>query len=131
MPYHSELIDDGTGVLRVGMGVLTGQELIDAARAVPSAIPGLKNITHSLVDFTSVEVFDVSTDSIHELSKLMGKNGEMMGPMRVAIAAPTPLSFGMSRMYAALASKPGWEVQTFRTLEEAKGWLYAKVEQDA
>lgn len=127
MPYRSELIEDGTCVLRVGTGVVTGEEIINAAKALPEFAIDLSKITHGLVDLMGVTSFDVSTEEIKKISELNLKNGQHTGPVRVAVAASSHIAFGMARMYASLVSTQNWTVATFRTMEEARAWLFPKV----
>jgi len=127
MPYHSELIEDGTCVLRVGTGVLTGKEILATARALPEVVVDMSKITHGLVDLTGVTRLDVSTEEVRRISELNLKISELTGPGRIAIAASSDLAFGMSRMYGALVSTKNWTVATFRTMEEARAWLFPEV----
>lgn len=126
MPYRSELIDDGTGLLRIGTGVVKGQEIIEAAACLTSAFdPG--RITHGLVDFTQVTSFEVTTQEIQTITALNMKNGEVTDAVIVAIAAPDDIAFGMSRMYGSLIAQRGWIVHTYRTMAEARAWLESEL----
>jgi len=127
MPYHSELIEDGTCVLRVGTGVLTGAEILAAAKALPEFVVDLSKFTHGLVDLTGVTYLDVSTEDIKKISEQNLKLSQLTGAGRIAIAASSDLAFGMSRMYGALVSTKNWTVATFRTMEEARAWLLPEV----
>ena len=42
---------------------------------------------------------------------------------RVAVVAPSDLSFGISRMYGAYSSSIPWEFVVFRTVDTALDWL--------
>ncbi len=126
-PYHSELIEDGTCVLRVGTGVLTGAEILATARALPEVVVDLSKVTHGLVDLTGVTRLDVSTEEIKKISELNLKISQLTGPGRIAIAASSDLAFGMSRMYASMVSTRNWTLATFRTMDEARVWLFPQV----
>jgi hypothetical protein len=127
MPYRTALINGGTGVLRTGSGVVTGQEIIDEARAILSLVTDPARITHGLVDFTAIDGFEASADEMAQVAQVNRKNSQTVKNVLVAIAAPKDIAFGMSRMYGSLIEGSGWEVQTFRTLEQAKAWLSSRL----
>ncbi|NWJ42369.1 MAG: hypothetical protein HXX12_15520 [Geothrix sp.] len=123
MPYLTELIHEGTGLLRLGRGVLTGQEILDVIAAFPEGISTPERITHCLVDLTGVTRLEVSNRELEAIVatdslKLKGTN-----LTRAAIAAPEDLTYGVSNMYRGHASHSGIEIRVFRTLAEAKAWL--------
>jgi hypothetical protein len=123
MAYITEVIDNGTGLHRVGQGVITGRELIDAAKAAWESRSDLAPITHALIDFTNIDRFECSAKEIVTVANLMAKIGETVKGAYVAIAAADDVAFGMCRMFGSLVDRNGWIIMTFRTIDEAKAWL--------
>lgn len=123
MPYLTETFDGGTGLRRVGEGVLTGREIIETIRALPEAVPTLDRITHALVDLTGVTRLEVSNAELDTIASIDRAYAARFRIMRVAIAAPSDLAFGIARMYEAALSRVGWEVQVFRELQAAEAWM--------
>jgi len=124
MPYLSELIHEGTGLLRIGRGVLTGQEIIDVIAAFPEGIAAPERLTHCLVDLTGVTRLEISNREIEVMVALDNQKLKGTGLTRAAIAAPEDLAYGVSNMYRGHASASGIEIRVFRTLAEARVWLY-------
>jgi hypothetical protein len=127
LPYLTELFSNGTGLRRVGQGVLTGEEILQALRSWPSGIAEPERITHGLVDLTGVTSLRVTLEDVKTIADIDRKNAEDMNLTHVAMVAPTDLLFGMSRLYEGLAAIPHWNVNFFRTLDEAEAWLDAVV----
>jgi hypothetical protein len=117
MTYTTELIASGTGILRTGSGVVTGQEILDAARTALTGVTDPLRFTHGLVDFTNIEGFEVSAAEMAMVAQVNRKNPGSMSNIIVAIAAPEDVAFGMSRMYGSLIDGSGWDVRTFRTIK--------------
>jgi len=47
-------------------------------------------------------------------------------PIRSAIVAPTPVSFGFARMFQTLNDHPQIAISIFSTVEAAEAWLVSK-----
>ena len=123
MPYETKLIDGGTGVLRIGHGVVTANEIIEAASTLLTILPSPEKVTHGLIDLTGLTSFEATGADAFRLLKV-GKNysGTLKG--YVAVAATKPVVYGMSRMFQTLSSQiPGMDFRVFHSVEEAKAWL--------
>lgn len=123
MPYHLDLIHGGTGLRRSGKGVLTGQEIIEAIRALPEQVPDPERITHALVDLTGVTRIEVTNAELDTITSIDRGFGQRFGIRRVAIVANSDLAFGLARMYEAAMANAGWEVRVVRDLPTAEVWL--------
>lgn len=128
MPYETRLINGGTGIYRVGSGVVTGREMIEAARALKVSAEA-KRITHSFIDVTEATEFDVSANNILELAKLANAFAAVVPVMIIALISPSDLGFGMFRTFESMADLPGWKIIVFRTRED--GWAWLESEQAA
>lgn len=128
MPYLTEFIDGGKGVVRIGMGVVTGQEILKAVMAWDTDNPPLEWITHALIDLTEVSAMDISAEEIRRIAEVDKASSKKMGRVHVAIAASQDIAFGMSRMYSGLTVSTGWIVNILRTRPEATAWLRSVVD---
>lgn len=128
MPYLTEFIDGGRGVIRMGQGVVTGAEIIQALEAWPDDVEWTGRITHGLVDLTGVHVFEVSTEEVRRIADIEKRHAQAMKRVFVAIAAPADLAFGMSRMYDGLIAPTGWVVNIVRSRGQGVAWLRSMVE---
>ena len=128
MPYQAQMIDEGTGFHNLGTGVLKGQEIIEVLRSLEPIWPFMGSITHGFIDLMGVTEFQVSTEEMKIIAELDQQSSQFVGQAYLAIAAPEDLMFGMSRMYGALNTSPGWTIKVFRTLEEARSWVHAALQ---
>ena len=127
MPYETTLIDGGTGVLRIGHGVVTASEIIEAASTILTILPSPERVTHGLIDLTGLTSFEATGADAFELLKVGKKySGTLKG--FIAVAAAKPAVYGMSRMFQTLSNQiPGMDFRVFHTIEEAKEWLRSVV----
>jgi len=128
MSFQTEFIDGGTGALRIGRGVVTGQEIIDSVESFLSTVDDPMRITHQLVDFTKVDAFDVFTEDMERAAFLALRNAKRMGKVRLAIAAPGDVAYGMCRMFGALVYRSEWSICIVRAREEAVAWLGSRLD---
>lgn len=129
MPYRTEVINQGTGILRHGSGLLTGAEMIAAARGNKAAEIDWTRISHFILDLSEVTRFEVSASDIDQLVNAAKRNSDIFsGVHHLAIAAPTDVTYGMSRMFQAYQALPDLEIQVFRSRAEADAWLQSALE---
>ena len=123
MPYTTEVIDNGKGILHIGSGTVTGEELMSSAATVLKLVQeGLKP-EFAMTDLTDVKKFTVSAEEISRNAALNSAISRYLPPARIAIIAPAPDIYGMVRMWQAHIDSPGLTSQVFRRKEEALAWL--------
>ena len=123
MPYRTEFIDGGTGVLNVGSGVVTSAEIIEGARTVQRDESRAKRLTHGLTDLTDVSELRVTTAELRLIVDASRKTAQLVPRGIVAIVAPRDHAFGMARMWELLIDEAGWTTRVFRDRVEAELWL--------
>jgi hypothetical protein len=127
VPYFTEFVDHGTGIVRTGVGTVTGAEVIEAVRSTARWIGEPSRISHGLVDFSKTTAFEVSTEQVQVIAELDHQNATALLHLVFAVVAPTDLIYGSARMYEALMNNPEWSVEVFRTVESAKAWVKRQV----
>lgn len=125
MPYTLELIHGGTGILCCGQGLTTAREIMDATAAAATWGPLTARITHVVVDLSAVTTLQVSTVELRWIIDADRRLAVAIPRLRIAVVAPKDVVFGIARMYEAYGPAPGWDVNVFRTAEEAAAWLYS------
>jgi len=123
MPYVGELTHGGTGLLWIGHGVVTGQELIDAGETELSLTPHPEKITHSLVDFTQTTSIQVTTDEVLKVGEIDRRNATKLRGLFVAVVVPNSVGQYLASVYENLSAPQGWTVEIFQTREAAEAWL--------
>lgn len=118
MPYQFEF-DASHQVFRFRLeGRITDKEIRDAYRAVAAAIAKFEpNIVSGITDLSGVTSFEVSAETILELARLEPALPDQK-KVRVIIA-PTPLIFGMARMFEISGEPMRPNLHVVRTEQEA------------
>ena len=80
---------------------------------------------HVLLDFSLARMVNISSQVIERVVSIARKRGSTRHGGKTALVAPDNIEYGMSRMYQMIAElkKVPYEIQVFRSLEEAKQWL--------
>ncbi len=123
MPYTTEIIDNGKGILHIGSGTVSGDDLMASATAVLKLVREGLSPEYGLADLTKVTTFAVSTNEIERNTELNSAIARLLPSVRVAIVASADSIYGMARMWQAHMDKTGWKSQVFRRKEEALAWL--------
>jgi hypothetical protein len=124
MPYTTELIDDGRGLLHVGTRVLTGAEILAGARAAHTISGRAGKFTHGLTDLTGVTELKLTADEVRRISdehRITARLTVQGAP--VALIVSSDVVFGMVRMWQAHVDDTGWTIRLFRSRAEAEAWL--------
>ncbi|MGH2609832.1 MAG: hypothetical protein ACRDHF_12200 [Tepidiformaceae bacterium] len=81
----------------------------------------LAGATRVLVDYSDVTDIDLPVGAFVELARENDEKG-----LRIAVYAPTPLTFGWNRQVLQLAeAREGFSVSVFKDLDLAVAWLMA------
>jgi hypothetical protein len=79
-----------------------------------------------LVDLRAAISTERSTNTLHEYTDFVRDQFNAANPSvcpKFAIVAPSDLTYGLSRMFKAFSQDLKWDIQSFRTIEEAFDWL--------
>ncbi|MGH9689405.1 MAG: hypothetical protein ACRD5K_20260 [Candidatus Acidiferrales bacterium] len=123
MPYSFDF-DLANGILRCQLsGNVTDQELKQFFR-VGAGLAVRVHPAAGVIDLTEVNSFDVSTQTIRELSRV---EPVLRDPdLRRVVIAPSPDTFGMMRMFELEGQDIRPEIHVVRTEKEA--WAILAVE---
>lgn len=116
MAFHFEY-DAVHGILcgRVE-GPMTDQSLREYYRLVGEHADRLQP-RGGIADFSAVTSFDVSSETVHDLARLAPAMPDPALPR--VVVAPSPLIYGMSRVFQAVGGDSRPTLRVVRTLEEA------------
>ena len=78
-----------------------------------------------IFDVSEVTELDLTADEIRDFSATTASNPSQGRGMRVAIVAPTDLTFGLARLYELSQSDTTNRICVVRTRGEAEAWLEA------
>ena len=123
MPYTFRIIDDGTGVIRTGSGVVTADEIITSAHETRSNPGRARKLTHALVDFSTITELRISNHEMHSVVHATTAVAKLTPGAVVALVAPASHAFGIARMWETLMDEAGWITGVFRERPEAETWM--------
>jgi hypothetical protein len=123
MPYTTEVINNGTGILHIGSGTVSGNDLLTSVSTVLKLIQEGLTPKYGLTDLTNVTEFTVSSSDIERNAALNSEIARLLPSVKLAIVAPTDTIFGMVRMWQAHMDRSTWDAQVFRRHEDALAWL--------
>lgn len=127
MAFSTEYIDGGRGVLHVGHGIVTGNELIAAAEHNLQAVRDGMPLRYGLGDFSGITRYAASPEEVQEVARIHAEIAALIGDAFTATIAPSDHAYGMSRLWGAYADVTGWEIGIFRTRAEADAWLAPRI----
>ncbi len=123
MPYSTEVIDGGRGILHVGRGIVSGEELIASAKGVFEMVKGGSSPSYALADLSEVVDLRVSAEEIRRNAEINIQISKYIRDGKVAIVAPRDHIYGIARMWQAYSEETGWITQIFRSKGEAIEWI--------
>jgi hypothetical protein len=116
-------IDETLRLVRLkASGELTLRDLVEAIEPMLQA-SGFEPDMPQLLDLGSVERSGITADQMRSLVEVFAKEVPRVGSGRVAVFAPRPVIFGLSRMYEALSEELPMRLRVFRDRDEAEAWL--------
>ena len=123
MPYSTEIVDGGRGILHVGRDIVTGEELIASADGVLVMVKGGSSPNYALTDLSEVVNLRVSPEEIRRNAEVNIEISKYIRNAKVAIVAPRDHIYGIARMWQAYTEQTGWITQVFRSKDEAHEWI--------
>jgi hypothetical protein len=123
MPYLTEVIDEGRGILHIGSGILHGEEIISSAQRILKMVKEGFSPQFALTDLSNVSEFNISSDEISRNADLNIMISRYVPSVRVAIIALSSHVYGIARMWQMHSDKTGWVIEIFRDREAANKWL--------
>ena len=127
MPFSVEIHADQAGLVHTVFGTVSDEDLIamdDENIRLTHEIGQMKFI---LVDYTSVEVVEVSNEVLMMLAKRDRDRVAGDQPFTIVVTvAAGDLGFGLARMFGATADSDDY-YGVFRTRKEAEAWLKQRV----
>lgn len=123
MPYES--IWEKKGIHWKYSGTLTGEELLQSNMDIYGD-PRFDSLRYQIVDLLGVESFDVSAESMEEVT-LMDVGASTTNPrLVVAVVATDTQGQRLEELYDTVAGGAAWEAEVFESLEEARVWITSK-----
>ena len=123
MPYTASYVDDGKGVHKYGSGVVTGVEIFTSALQESLDEARARKLRYGLIDFTATTEMKVTPEDIRRIVEMNRKTATLTPGALVAIVAPSPLPYALSRLWHTLSDDLGWTANVFHARVDAIAWL--------
>ncbi len=117
---------DGIGIVGTSVGLVSGQDLLDATARLREEVEGNPRIRYAVMDFSAIPEEKIATESLRVLAT---QRIESVSGIIVVVVAPSEVLFGLSRMWEMLAEREGLISRVVRTQAEAIAWLQDKLTQ--
>lgn len=95
------------------------------------AHPRFRTDMSEIFDVSAVTELDLTADEIRDFSATTSANTSKGNGVRVAVVAPTDLTFGLARLYELSQVDTTNRICVVRTMAEAEAWLEASAEDAA
>lgn len=129
MPIKNIFLDDKIGLLRVGEGILTANEVIEANNEALSKEILHKNLLYIFVDLTNNTHLEASSDDIERIARSDSKIFTASNNVVIAISANKDLIYALARMWQAYSDNYDFYHCVERNLSKAEDWLISKVKE--
>jgi len=131
MPIEIRYLDDGIGVLFIGEGLVTGEDIISANRQIFSSEENMLKNKYGLLDLSKVTQYEVSNSEVEIIASQDENASEYISDAVVAVVAKDELVFGLSRMWEMIVESPSlqWETNVFKAREDAEAWIKERVKE--
>ena len=122
MPIKLEYIEDGVGVLMIGTGVVSGEDIRLANEEIYSE-ERIDRQEYQLVDWTGVDKFDVTRHDMETLAE-QDRVAALRNPgILISSAGDRDVIFGLVRMWEEFVHGTTLKTHVSRTLPEARAWI--------
>jgi hypothetical protein len=123
MSYDTYYVDSGKGVHKMGVGVVTSTDILLSSMQESTNEERARKLRYGLIDFTQTTELQVTTEVVRQLVEINRKMARLTPGAFVAVVAPSPFTYAMSRMWHTFSADLGWTAHVFHGRPEAIAWL--------
>lgn len=124
MPLTTETTEDCMGVVHIGTGTVTGEELVAASRAALSLVQNTQNFHYEFVDFSDATELQFAKEHVDQITA-QDRLAAVVRPDAVVImVAPQPEFFALAKEWQQRVEDLGWSTFVARDRDTAISWLH-------
>jgi hypothetical protein len=128
VPFEAYFVDSGKGVHKHGVGIVTSAEIIASTLDDTQNEARGRQLRYALIDFTQTTELRVTPGMIPRILEISRKSASFSPGIFVAIVAPNPFAFAMSRIWQSFAEGIGLHTLIFGDRAEAFAWLKGRLQ---
>ena len=121
--FQTMFVEGDTGVLFVGSGVVTAEEIRSAKLQLLSQQDRTRQIKFALIDFRNATDLLVDTEGLRRIVDVDRQLAVLLPDACVAVVAQEDYMYGLARMWETSVEVTGWRTWVFRSAAEACNWL--------
>lgn len=125
MPLATETTTDCQGIIHIGSGVVTGEEIVKASHAALELVRNTQNFHYEFVDLTDATGAQVADEHLDQVTAQDRLAATFRPTAVVVIAAPRDDLFALSKKWQGLVQSLGWSTHVARDRTDALRWLSA------
>ena len=124
MPLTTETTKDCRGIIHMGTGTVTGDELVEASRSALQLVQNTQNFDYEIVDLTSATGLDNVGDEHIEQLTAQDRLAAVFRPNAIVVViAPRDEFFELGKKWERRVQDLGWSTRVTRDRGEAVEWL--------
>ena len=125
MPYTTELTDDYMGIVHVGTGVVTGEDLLEACRSTVPLFQNTENFHYEFIDFSDAEELRITPDDFAEIVE-QDRFAALFRPEAVIVIVAVDDAISETvKEWDRRVQDIGWKTHISRSRPDALAWLRA------
>ena len=126
MPIEIKRCCDGAGVVYIGTGVVSGNDILRANEITYQSAEDLRKTRFYLDDWSEATSTSVTIPELRLAVEQDRAAAQINPDIVVANVGDADVFFGMARMWEAFVDELPWQTFTTRSLTEAKEWIKAR-----
>lgn len=123
MPYTTELTEDCLGIVHIGRGVLTSDELLQGTVVARQLVQNTENFNYELLDLSRVTELRIDPEDLGKIVVQDQIAAEERPHATIVIIAPLDDAYEMARRWEEMVSDLDWIIHISRDRIEALHWL--------
>ena len=123
MPLRIEITDDFEGIVHIGSGLVTGDDLADGCLAAFRLVENTQNFHFQFIDLSAATELQFSPEHLERIAEQDRLAAIYRPNAVVVILAPQDEFYGLGKMWEKRIRHLGWNTHVSRDRAEALQWL--------
>ena len=123
MPYTTELTEDYMGIVHAGIGVVLGEDLLEACKSTTALKQNTENFHYEFIDFTGATELRVTAEELEQIIAQDRFTAILRPDAVVVIVAPDDEIFQTVQEWDRRVQHIGWKTYIARSRPSAIEWL--------
>ncbi len=126
MPLTTETTRDCQGIVHVGTGVVTGEELVQGSDAALKLVQNTQNFHYEFVDLSSATGLEMKDEHLAQITAIDRLAAVFRPEAIVVVVAPRDEFYQLGKKWESQVKDLGWNTHISRDRAEALAWLHER-----